>query len=505
MQDTISPAQGQIATTPDAAPLCHEIKTLIEKAQHAEAKAQQFYISAGQKIEELKKLFPDNWETLVKEQCGLGRSRAYEILAIADGRATVEEVRSGNKQRQKISCGRRKTESVTSRTEQPPCSPSFDAACRRAKRLGHEVRRIDSSYQLTSPDYCEAAHFTSLGKLNQQLKEIADSQPEVSGNFEDDTFEPDENVEEPGKVLVNVLDSIKQSKAVAEAYRKILKASTFDRGAKKEISEAIESLIKKWRSVQSTLAAHALDEPPTEPSGGGSEPKVGEPTENEPTADHDCPGTVLPPEAVAGAKVEAPPEQFSGQEAAVRDLALTFGYRLRRDADRWCLLRDGMTRHTVGTLDEVVAFLMAEVAPRTPAETALSGTVSVTEEPKAPTIDRSLDIPAFLIRTEVGAPHDAPLPSPSPAPAPATTPPPKPKPAPTLHRNPLDGWRKVKHDADELERRTNLFRDLAGNKRISFTDAEWDEVDEVRKHVAVLRKADRAVERAASAQSANLN
>jgi hypothetical protein len=86
----ISPASGQIATTPDAAPLCHEIKTLIEKARHAEAKAQQFYTSAGQKIEELKKLFPDNWETLVKKQCGLGRSRAYEILAIADGRTTVE-------------------------------------------------------------------------------------------------------------------------------------------------------------------------------------------------------------------------------------------------------------------------------------------------------------------------------------------------------------------------------------------------------------------------------
>jgi hypothetical protein len=73
-------------------------------------------------------------------------------------------------------------------------------------------------------------------------------------NFEDDTFEPDGNVEEPRKVIGNVLDTIRQSKAVAEAYRKILKVSPFDSAAKKQISDEIEWLIRKWRSVQSTLA-----------------------------------------------------------------------------------------------------------------------------------------------------------------------------------------------------------------------------------------------------------
>jgi ParB-like chromosome segregation protein Spo0J len=80
-------------------------------------------------------------------------------------------------------------------------------------------------------------------------------------NFEDDTLEPDENVEDPAIVLNNILDSIKQSRAVAEAYRKILKASHFDRGAKKEICDAIESLIRKWRSVQSTLSAKLTSRP----------------------------------------------------------------------------------------------------------------------------------------------------------------------------------------------------------------------------------------------------
>jgi len=54
-------------------------------------------------------------------------------------------------------------------------------------------------------------------------------------------------------VLTNILDSIKHQRAVAEAYRKILKVSPFDREAKEQISDAIMSLIKKWRSVQTSL------------------------------------------------------------------------------------------------------------------------------------------------------------------------------------------------------------------------------------------------------------
>jgi hypothetical protein len=93
---------------------------------------------------------------------------------------------------------------------------------------------------------------------------VAKIDAETNQNFKDDTFEPDESVEEPKQVHMNVLDTIEQSKAVAEAYRKIFKVSPFDREAKKEISEAIDALIRKWRSVQSTLAARTSDKPKTE-------------------------------------------------------------------------------------------------------------------------------------------------------------------------------------------------------------------------------------------------
>jgi hypothetical protein len=78
--------------------LTEKIKVCIEKAAHYEKKAEEFYITAGQYIKDVKALWPDRWLAIVEEDCGLKRSRAYEILAIADGRTTLHKVRSGNAQ-----------------------------------------------------------------------------------------------------------------------------------------------------------------------------------------------------------------------------------------------------------------------------------------------------------------------------------------------------------------------------------------------------------------------
>jgi hypothetical protein len=75
----------------------------------------------------------------------------------------------------------------------------------------------------------------------------------TNDNFQDDDFEPSEDVEDPAKVLSNILHSINRAKAGAEAYRKILKVSSFDREAKAEIYNAITQLIVKWKAVRSTL------------------------------------------------------------------------------------------------------------------------------------------------------------------------------------------------------------------------------------------------------------
>ena len=78
--------------------LIKTIKALIAKGDHAKGKSEQFYIAAGQHLKTLKAEKPPliKWEDYLGE-CGIevGRRRADELIQIADGRTTVEEVRAG--------------------------------------------------------------------------------------------------------------------------------------------------------------------------------------------------------------------------------------------------------------------------------------------------------------------------------------------------------------------------------------------------------------------------
>jgi hypothetical protein len=71
------------------------IKTLIAKGDKAAEKAEQFYIAAGQHLKTLKEQKPCDvtWEHYVTEKVGLGRSRADELIRIADGRTSIAQVR----------------------------------------------------------------------------------------------------------------------------------------------------------------------------------------------------------------------------------------------------------------------------------------------------------------------------------------------------------------------------------------------------------------------------
>jgi hypothetical protein len=77
--------------------LAKTIKALVEKADKAKEKAEQFYIAAGLHLITLKaehKGTWTEWEKLVKKKCGLAKSRASELMRIAGGHTTLAEVRS---------------------------------------------------------------------------------------------------------------------------------------------------------------------------------------------------------------------------------------------------------------------------------------------------------------------------------------------------------------------------------------------------------------------------
>jgi hypothetical protein len=68
----------------------------FDKAEHAADKAEQFYISAGQYLKQLKATKPKTvtWKDYLKRYCGIGIRRAQELIAIANGHTTLEKVRA---------------------------------------------------------------------------------------------------------------------------------------------------------------------------------------------------------------------------------------------------------------------------------------------------------------------------------------------------------------------------------------------------------------------------
>src|SRR5205823_6038665 len=76
--------------------LIKTINALIEKGDKSKEKSDQFYIAAGQRLKELKARKPPNsvWAVYVEERVKLSRSRADELIAIADNRTTVAETRA---------------------------------------------------------------------------------------------------------------------------------------------------------------------------------------------------------------------------------------------------------------------------------------------------------------------------------------------------------------------------------------------------------------------------
>jgi hypothetical protein len=65
--------------------------------------------------------------------------------------------------------------------------------------------------------------------------------------------EQDINVESPEVIEGNVMDTFGRHRAVANAYRKIFKVSSFDPEAKARISNAIDRLIATWKSTREAV------------------------------------------------------------------------------------------------------------------------------------------------------------------------------------------------------------------------------------------------------------
>lgn len=99
--------------------LGQDIVARVKKGDKAKDKADQLYLSAGLQLIEAKHRAP-NFEAFVRDHCGgLSRSRAYELIKIAEGGA--EEVRSKNRERDR----RRRAKAARVREPRTPVTSSM--------------------------------------------------------------------------------------------------------------------------------------------------------------------------------------------------------------------------------------------------------------------------------------------------------------------------------------------------------------------------------------------
>jgi len=88
--------------------LVKRIRAHMEKGDQAKQtsdragkKAEDHYKAAGIHLKALRDGSPSKaaWEKLIKSKCGIGTSRAYDLIAIAEGKKTVADVRLGTAKR----------------------------------------------------------------------------------------------------------------------------------------------------------------------------------------------------------------------------------------------------------------------------------------------------------------------------------------------------------------------------------------------------------------------
>jgi hypothetical protein len=84
-----------------------QAKAFIAKADQAKEKSEQYCISAGQHLKVLKAKHDEaggswaEWELKVQEKAGIHKSRASELMLIADGTKTAESVAADRRERQR--------------------------------------------------------------------------------------------------------------------------------------------------------------------------------------------------------------------------------------------------------------------------------------------------------------------------------------------------------------------------------------------------------------------
>lgn len=157
--DATTPLRAGVSVTLDA--LGQEIVARIGAGDKSAERASQMYISAGLKLLEAKRLVP-NFKKFLRNHCSdLSRSRAYELIKIANGKS--EEVRSNNRTRDRrrrdkaASVREPRTPSLSVKKPQPPKSQAQSALAEFKAAVDIWFSKMDDNAKREAVEYVIAS------------------------------------------------------------------------------------------------------------------------------------------------------------------------------------------------------------------------------------------------------------------------------------------------------------------------------------------------------------
>ena len=155
--DVTAAPSDVIVTTPTPKMLGWEIAARVEAGDKARGRADQMYVSAGILLIEARSRVPD-FSAFLHDHCnGLSRSRAYELIKIAEGKP--EEVRSKNRardrrRREKAARVRgSRTRGLSGKQPQPPKSQAQKALAEFKIAVDIWFAKMDDGAKREAVDY----------------------------------------------------------------------------------------------------------------------------------------------------------------------------------------------------------------------------------------------------------------------------------------------------------------------------------------------------------------
>lgn len=147
----------------------------IQKAEKAATDSDNHFLAAGLHLKEAKSLLETtqemSWGQFLKIYCGIGRSRADELVAIADGKATLEGLRS--RKRRSSSATYRKYRASHAASSGNGTSPASGGSeprattTNRTTKLALALQVFDELNSAEQDQFCAARHLKKSDPLDR--------------------------------------------------------------------------------------------------------------------------------------------------------------------------------------------------------------------------------------------------------------------------------------------------------------------------------------------------